>query len=147
MGLATAAEPAAFEGIKKDVTQASGVNIHFTHAQPGELEMIRAAGFKTVRMDITWEATEKTRGVYDFQAYDHLMQSLEANGLKAVLILNYSNRLYENLRSVTTDEGRAAYARWAAAVVDHFRGKGIIWEIWNEPNIEGFWKPKPNADD
>ena len=34
-----------------------GVNIHFTDPQVGELEMIKAAGFKWVRMDLTWAAT------------------------------------------------------------------------------------------
>jgi hypothetical protein len=128
------------------VTDASGVNIHFTHPQEGELEMIRAAGFKWIRMDLTWEATERKKGVYDFAAYDHLMKSLEAQGLRAVFILNYSNKNYEPLRSITSEEGKAAYARWAVAAVQHYRGKGVIWEIWNEPNIEGFWKPKPDVE-
>lgn len=130
-----------------EVTSASGVNIHFTHAQAGELEMIREAGFKWIRMDLTWEATEREKGKYDFTAYEHLLKSLDAQGLKAWFILDYSNKLYEPLRSVTTDEGRAAYARWAAATVKHFAGRGVIWEIWNEPNIEGFWKPKPKVED
>jgi polysaccharide biosynthesis protein PslG len=29
--------------------------------------------------------------------------------------------------------------------VQHFRGQGILWEMYNEPNI-GFWKPKPNVE-
>ena len=35
-------------------------------------------------------------------------------------------------------------ARWAAAAVRHFRGRGILWEMYNEPNIF-FWKPKPDV--
>ena len=34
----------------------------------------------------------------------------------------------------------------AEAYAKHYAGKGILWEIFNEPNI-GFWKPTPNADD
>ena len=41
-------------------------------------------------------------------------------------------------------ESVAAFANWAAAAVQHFRGRKIIWEIWNEPNIH-FWQPKPDA--
>ena len=29
---------------------------------------------------------------------------------------------------------------------DRFDGRGILWEMYNEPNI-GFWHPKPNVDD
>jgi hypothetical protein len=38
----------------------------------------------------------------------------------------------------TTDGGRDAYAKWAAASARHFKGRNVIWEIWNEPNV-GFW--------
>jgi hypothetical protein len=128
------------------VTDGSGVNIHFTDAKPGELEMLAAAGFKHVRMDLTWGSTEKQKGVYDFSAYDRLTASLEKHGLKGYYILDYANSLYEKERSVRTPEGRAAYAKWAAAVVGHFKGRGICWEIWNEPN-GGFWAPRANVDE
>src|SRR5436190_189141 len=46
-----------------------------------------------------------------------------------------------------TDEGRHAFATWAAAGVTHFKGRGVLWEMYNEPNISQFWKPKANVDD
>ena len=124
-----------------------GVNIHFTDARPGEMELLAAGGFRWVRMDLVWEATERERGRYDFSAYDRLAAALDARGLRALFILDYSNRLYESARSVTTEEGRQAFARWAAAAAQHFAGRGILWEIWNEPNIRNFWQPEPNLAD
>jgi hypothetical protein len=44
-------------------------------------------------------------------------------------------------------EFREAYARWAVAAVTHFQKRGYLWELWNEPNHYGFWKPKPNAEE
>jgi hypothetical protein len=38
----------------------------------------------------------------------------------------------------------AAFAKWAAAIVQHFSGRRIIWEIQNEPNNES-WSPKPDV--
>ena len=26
-------------------------------------------------------------------------------------------------------------------------GRGALWEMYNEPNISPFWRPKPNTDD
>ncbi|MGM0490227.1 MAG: cellulase family glycosylhydrolase [Planctomycetota bacterium] len=124
-----------------------GTNIHFTNPRPGEMEMLATGGFRWVRMDFTWGATERTKGEYDFSAYDTLMDALEARGIRALFILDYSNNLYESDRSVSTLEGRKAYARWAAAAAAHFEGRGILWEIWNEPNIKKFWQPEPNLDD
>lgn len=46
-----------------------------------------------------------------------------------------------------TETGRAAFARWAAAAVGRYRGRGYLWEIWNEPNHSNFWKPQPNVAD
>ena len=123
-----------------------GVNIHFTGARPGELEMLAAAGFHWVRMDFSWGRTEHRPGEYDFSVYDRLLSSLEAQKLRALFILDYGNSLYEPDSSVATEVGRRAFSRWAAAATAHFKGHGILWEIWNEPN-GGFWKPKANVDD
>lgn len=128
-------------------TDGLGVNIHFTDPRPGEMAMLAEGGFRWVRMDLTWGSTEREKGRYDFSAYDRLLSALRPQQIRALLILDYSNALYEKERSVTTEEGRQAYARWAAAAATHFRGQGIVWEIWNEPNISGFWQPAPNVDD
>lgn len=123
-----------------------GVNIHFTEAKPGELQMIVDGGFRWVRMDFAWQRTERAQGEYDFSSYDRLMGELDKHRLRAMFILDYSNALYESDSSVRTAAGRQRFAQWAAAAVAHFRGRGIVWEIWNEPN-GGFWKPKPDAAD
>jgi hypothetical protein len=123
-----------------------GVNIHFTDARPGELEMLAAAGFHWVRMDFAWGGTERRPGVYDFSAYDRLLAALEVQKLRALFILDYGNSLYESNNAVATETGRQAFSRWAVAAAVHFQGHGILWEIWNEPN-GGFWKPKASVED
>ena len=35
--------------------------------------------------------------------------------------------------------------RWVAAAVQHFKGRGILWEMWNEPNSD-FWPPHEDRD-
>ena len=121
-----------------------GVNIHFTDPRPGEMEMLAQGGFRWVRMDFGWDATEPKKGRYDFSPYDRLLAALDAHKIRAVLIFDYSNRHYDGGLSPASDEGRAAFARWAAAAARHFRNRGVLWEMYNEPNI-GFWKPKPDV--
>ena len=123
-----------------------GVNIHFTDARPGELEMLAAGGFRWVRMDFSWGGTERRQGEYDFSAYDRLLAALEGQKLRAIFILDYGNSLYEADSAVATEAGRRAFSRWAATAAVHFQGHGILWEIWNEPN-GGFWKPQANVQD
>jgi hypothetical protein len=108
--------------------------------------MIAATGFKFVRMDLFWKLTEKTKGQYNFNDYEGLMSSLTTNNMFAYFILDHAgNPLYTESNSITTDAARKAYGEWAAAAVDHFKGRGIIWEIWNEPNVKLFWNGKPDV--
>ena len=128
------------------VPEGLGVNIHFTDPKPGEMKMLAEGGFKIVRMDFGWGGTEREKGKYDFAAYDRLMAALQEYGIKALFILDYSNRNYDGGVSPCTDDGRKAFARWSAAAAQHFKGRGILWEMYNEPNIQ-FWKPKPKVED
>jgi polysaccharide biosynthesis protein PslG len=136
-----------------------GVNIHFATGHEQDLDLIKAAGFKFVRMDFHWEGIEKRKGEYDWAAYDELLANLDKRGLRAILILDYSHRLYEetvtspnplygNAQKTTASprhpDSIEAFARWAVASAKHFHGRHVLWEIWNEPN-GNFWSPKPDA--
>ncbi|HEX2950587.1 MAG TPA: cellulase family glycosylhydrolase [Armatimonadota bacterium] len=130
-----------------NVADCLGVNIHFTGAPSRDLDMIQAGGWKFIRMDFTWSSVEKQQGVYTYTAYDQLVSGLAARGIRPYFILDYSNTLYETDRSVRTAAGRQAFANFAAAAVSHFSTSNVIWEIWNEPNISGFWSPAPSASE
>src|SRR5467141_3956599 len=126
------------------IPEGIGINIHFTDPQPGEMKMLAASGIRWVRMDFYWQRIETAKGCYDFTPYDRLMAVLDEHKIRALFILDYSNKLYDEAKSPFTSEGRRAFAQWAAASAVHFRGRGILWEIYNEPNI-GFWTPHPNV--
>jgi hypothetical protein len=129
------------------VEQSLGVNIHFTDPRPGEVQMIADAGFHWVRMDFKWEVTERVRGKYDFSDYDHLLKELDAFKIRALFILDYGNPLYTQGKSVRTAAAREAFVKWSVAAAKHFAGQGVVWEIFNEPNIAMFWPPQPNVDE
>lgn len=129
------------------VGQTLGVNIHFTNAQPGEIKMIAEAGFRWVRMDFKWDETERERGAYDFSAYDRLLKSLDQFQIHPLFILDYGNRLYGDGGPPRTEAARQAFANWAVAAARHFANRGIVWEIYNEPNLKTFWASGPNVDE
>src|SRR5882762_1195357 len=108
-----------------------GVNIDFTDARPGEMKMLAEGGFRWVRMDLKWDATEKERGRYDFSSYDRLMSALRPYNVRALFILDYGNPLYDNGAPPRTEVTRQAFARWAVAAARRFAGRGVLWEIYN----------------
>lgn len=121
------------------VSDCLGVNIHFLEPQEKDLAPIQQAGFKMIRMDFGWASVERQKGEYDYSAYRRLTEALRKRNIVPIYILDYSNPLYEKEQSVLTDEGRQAFARFAAGAVKAMGKAPIIWEIWNEPNINQFW--------
>ena len=146
--------------IPEAVTPAGvGVNIHFVTGHEKDLDLIAAAGFRFIRMDFGWSAIETEKGKYNWSEYEALVKNLAERGIRAVFILDYSNPLYEQEVTSTNPlthqshrttaspqhpESIAAFAAWAAAAAQRFHGKHILWELWNEPNID-FWSPKPDV--
>lgn len=121
-----------------------GVNIHFT-SDDRALDAARSAGIQWVRMDLTWSSVESQTNVFNWSAFDGLVQSLDARGMKALFILDYGHPLYTGGLAPTNADQVAAFARYAETAARHFAGHGVVFEIWNEPNI-GFWKPAPDTN-
>lgn len=125
-----------------------GVSIH-----PGlkeqDIKAISDAGFDTVRIDIFWSNVEKQKGVYDYKntGYDELDHLLTKYNLKPYYILAYSNPLYEDGRFIKTERSREAFNKFVTATVNRYKNQNVIWEIWNEPNLELFWESQPSEDD
>ncbi len=136
-----------------DPIPAFGVCIHANAIYPGDLFRIRRAGFTWIRTDLLWNSIERIRGSYSFESFDKLAGALQAQGLRALVILDYGNQHYAKfgdsppyLSHADLDEFRQGYAAFSAAAVGHYLGRGFIWEQWNEPNNKHSWSPAPNSD-
>jgi hypothetical protein len=118
-----------------------GINTAFrpgTADLEARLDLMQTAGIKWGRQDFTWSRIESKPGVYDWQAYDTLVDTCRAHGL-----LLFGNLAYgPSFHDPRTPEGVEAYCAFAREVVKRYRGKVDFWQIWNEPN-GGFWKGTP----
>ncbi len=112
------------------------------------------SGFPLHRSTVAWNDNEESRGTYNWNLQDALMRENERCGLRPLLLLAYGHPQYDassgpsdtcKVYSVLTPEGIAGYAAWAGEVARRYRGKQVIYELWNEPNIHIFW-PKPDPD-
>ncbi|MDR1283118.1 MAG: cellulase family glycosylhydrolase [Opitutaceae bacterium] len=131
---------------RTEVPGSFGVNIRRFDNEPG-MTALAALGAKWLRMDFTWHRVETQKGIHDFSGPDKLVADAVARGLRILAIIDYGNTLYEpHPKRITTDAGRAAFARYAAALAARYAGRDIIWEIWNEPNNAGFWPGNDPAE-
>src|SRR5262249_48560445 len=73
---------------------------------------------------------------YDFTNMDGFIADARKNNLRVLGVLAFGNKLYGPVRE---SEGRAAFAKYAAACAEHFKDANILWEVWNEPNTMTFW--------
>jgi hypothetical protein len=102
---------------------------------PGQLSLIGQVGATSVRDDVSWDhiETEKDHLVMP-SGFDQLVdQAVKAN-LQPLLILDYGNRWYDSGDKPASPEALTAFARYAAFVVQHFKGKVHMYEMWNEWN-------------
>lgn len=131
---------------KLTIPDGFGMNIHFTD-EPRDLDLIAQGGFKFIRMDLGWGGVEREKGIYNFDGHDALTEGCRKRGIRIIYIVDYSNKLYESHMSVRTAEGREAFAAFAETAAKRYAGNGILWEIWNEPNLKQFWTPQPSVED
>ena len=102
-------------------------------------EMMRQAGMGWVRCDFHWHSVEKKKGAWDFSRFDGVVSECEAAGLQLLPILCYSvpwaNPAYRHLDS---------WEEYVRRVVSRYGRRLPVVEVWNEANLEQFWRnPNP----
>jgi hypothetical protein len=134
-------------------------------ALAAHLDAIRAAGIGQVRSDTGWHLAERSAPVggvhrYDWSYNDHVAAALARAGLALYALVDYSapwaSRIPGDAMSPPRDLGH--FAAYAAAFARRYGPGGEFWrarpelparpvttlEIWNEPNVIGFWHPAPD---
>lgn len=114
-----------------------GICSHNRKESLAVLQKMYDAGIRYIRYDLSWQSVEYTKGVYNFSEFDIAYSRATQIGIKLLFIFDYTSPYYDNNKSPYTEEGRTAFVNYAKAAVTHFQGKGIIWEIYNEPTM--FW--------
>ncbi|MGE0201116.1 MAG: cellulase family glycosylhydrolase [Candidatus Melainabacteria bacterium] len=112
-----------------------------------DYDAMQAGGLRVLRTDCLWGAVEQQQGKYDFSKYDALVKACKARGIRPMMILGLGNGLYGEGLTAYPQTTADAFTRYAKAAVAHFKGKGIIWELVQQPNQAFFWQPEPNARD
>ena len=118
--------------------------------QASQLSTMRSIGISSIRLDANWAYIQPDGPTtYDWSSLDRAIQSIRTAHMSADLIIDGSPHWAAVPRArhyvFAQPAVPAQYARFAAAVVKRYAPQGIkYFEIWNEPNNQGFWRPRPN---
>ncbi|MEA2211753.1 MAG: hypothetical protein QOF83_1701 [Solirubrobacteraceae bacterium] len=106
-----------------------------------------SAGARWIRLDINWAQIQMHGpGTYLWTYIDAAVRRAEADGMQVLGTITYTPAW---ARPASTDAtwgpDPQLYARFAAAAVAHYSRLGVqAYEIWNEPNSQAFWTPRPS---
>lgn len=129
-----------------DLQSTFGLSIHGTDFTESAYNKIQALGIRLARTDLLWEEVERENGVYDFSKFDSVVSNLNDRGIRVLLILAYGNPIYglPGNNGPSTAEQIARFGDFAKAAAQHYAGKDVVFEVWNEPNLGSFWLPQSN---
>jgi len=119
---------------------AFGVVVH----TPFRAQALRDVNVQWVRVNVRWGNVEKeSRGNYDWAGADELLNYYLDNGFHVMCVLTMEDLcpLYEADKD-DKDVVIGAAVRWCGAAAARYAGKGILWELGNEPEafpMGGYW--------
>jgi hypothetical protein len=116
--------------------------------QAADLANMKSIGLQWVRVDAGWSWIEPEAGNFDWAAMDQEVQSIEAAGMHADLIIDNAPA-WAQTAAATEQWGEpasaSAYGTFAGQVAARYGPMGVnTYEIWNEENYQMFWYPAPN---
>ncbi len=132
-----------------------GVNAQFLWFSPErynkQIDRLQDLGLEWVRLDLHWDRLETAEDQYQLASLDQLVKDLEARQLKSVFYLVGSARFittapfYSPFQDQYPPRDPEVFARRMAMLSQRYPSVAA-WQVWNEPNLIGFWRPKADPE-
>ncbi|WLH81158.1 cellulase family glycosylhydrolase [Pseudomonas sp. FP2335] len=127
-----------------------GVNAQFLWFSPAryqlQIDRLKALGLQWVRLDLHWDQLEPVENQYQIATLDQLVGKLQDNQLKSLFYLVGSAPF-----ATTAPAGAPYQDQYPPADPNMFATRMALlsqrypsvdaWQVWNEPNLLGFWRP------
>ena len=120
----------------------------------GDAVSFPAAPVGAVRLwdsGVSWREIETAPGRFDFTRVDAQVNAARAHGASVLLVLGQTPRFHSTKPGQRGSYGLGAAAmptetswkNYVFAVVKHFKGRGVDYQVWNEANVAGYWQGTP----
>lgn len=114
-----------------------------------DLDSMQGAGAHWIRMDVNWAVIQaQGPSSYNWTPFDRVASGALAHGLSVLAVIQYTPSWARaaGTPAETPPTNPDDYARFAQAAAAHYGALGVhAYEIWNEPNVAAFWRPKPDV--
>jgi aryl-phospho-beta-D-glucosidase BglC (GH1 family) len=113
-----------------------------------DLDRMKAAGMNYVRFDVSWRNMEPTKGSYKyFSKLDTILDGIAARGMTLTMTVIETPSWANGGKGMWYPPTYASdYGRFVGALAKHNAARsGMVYEIWNEPNLVEHWASGPSA--
>jgi hypothetical protein len=132
-----------------------------------DFQAMRAAGLRTDRFLLFWEAVQPQAGSYDWEATDALVGGFASHGIRPFPTVSGNPDWVPGVSArppLDTPQAERAWRSFLEALVDRYGPDGSYWDgeyrkqypdaipvpidswqIWNEPNLSKYFAPAPSA--
>ncbi len=112
-----------------------------------DLDVLRAAGVRLLRVAIGWDGTEPRRGTRDWTFWDGVFRLAEERGVTLLPYVCYTPEWAapRGRREPWTAPPRDVrdFASFVGEAAARYRGRARSWELWNEPDNAQYWTGTP----
>ena len=132
-----------------NISGAFGMNMHLRNriAEANwdqAMSLADEAGVQWAREEFSWEVIEPTDDNYNWDEYDSVIDKYQENNIQVLGLITYSSSWASSNPGSSDYEyympDMTAWQDYVSNLAERYAGKVDTWEIWNEPNYEGFFK-------
>ncbi len=114
-----------------------------------DLEAAAFVGCKVMRVGSEWSAIQPQRSEWHWEAMDHLVEKAASLGMEIQVLLAFTPRWAAPASAQASSDwldwnrampDTAAWREFVSTYAARYRGRVHLWETWNEPDLEGFWR-------
>ncbi|MDO9395175.1 MAG: FlgD immunoglobulin-like domain containing protein [Herbiconiux sp.] len=136
----------------------SGVNSSLTTYDAiknadADAKLMEDAAVHYAREEFEWNRVEPRNGYFDWAKFDQAVAVARARNVEIVGKLVYTADWASSAPAGTASaqaryyppKSMADWEDYVAQTVARYKDSVKVWEVWNEPNLDLYWKPSPDA--
>lgn len=130
-------------GLAEDLQYLTGADLG------ARLDAYARLGVQWARFQLIWANVQRSSpNEWSWSSTDAVVAGLEARGIRPLAVLGTTPPWASRVTGCQVDTcgptNPEQFATFAATAAARYAGRVQAWEVWNEPNIDTFYKPSPD---